>query len=406
MPVFQYKAATASGEVVQGTLEGASRDRVVEQLHALGQIPIRVEQSTVQPPRKRRTLRLRGRRRITEDQIGNLTRELATLLRAGVPLDRALDLLISMAEGERLPQLLRDVRERVKGGSSLADAVQAQEGVFSRVYVNLLRAAEAGGALETVLDRLAEHMDQSRAVRDALLSAMIYPAILIFVALLSIFILLGYVVPQFTELFAGVGQVLPLPTRITIGVGEAVQHYGWVGLLLALAATWFVRRQLNDPKGRYRWHAWFLRLPLMGEIIAKVEVARFARTLGTLLHNGVPLLKALSIVKDAIGNQVIAEGIERVAGSLKEGQSLAGPLAEAAQFPPFAIHMIRVGEESGHLEEMLDQVGTVYDRETQTTIKRALTLLEPVLILVLGVIIAAIIISILVAILGVNQLVF
>ncbi|MGB5539010.1 MAG: type II secretion system F family protein [Gammaproteobacteria bacterium] len=404
MPLFQYKAVTADGEVVNGTLSGNTREQVVAQLQSQGQIPIRVDETVQTGPARSR--RRRGRGRITDQHITSATRELGILLRAGLPLDRALAILASLSEGERMKQLLEEVREQVKGGATLADAMQAQEGVFSRFYLNLLRAGEAGGALEMLLERLADHMEQSREVRDTLLSAMIYPAILIFVALISIFILLGYVVPQFSELFEDVGQVLPLPTRITIGVGDFLQQYGWVLVVLMAGAAWLVRYQLSQPRSRYRWHARFLRLPLAGDIITKIEVTRFARTLGTLLHNGIPLLKALGIVKDTVNNQVIADGLERVANSLKEGQSFATPLAEVAHFPAFAVHMIRVGEESGRLEDILQQVAQVYERETQTTIKRALALLEPVLILVLGVIIAAVIISILVAILGINQLVF
>jgi general secretion pathway protein F len=407
MPVFQYKAASIDGEVFNGTLSGTSREQVVAQLQALGQIPIQVNEST-QPGSKKRSRSpiRRGARRITDQHISNATRELATLLRAGLPLDRALSILASLSEGERMKQLLEEIREQVKSGATLADAMQAQEGVFSRFYLNLLRAGEAGGALEVVLERLAEHMEQSREVQDTLLSALIYPAILIFVAVISIFILLGYVVPQFTELFEGVGQVLPLPTRITIATGEFLQNFGWVLVLLAAAAAWRIRYQLSQPRGRYRWHARFLKFPLAGSIITKIEVTRFARTLGMLLHNGVPLLKALSIVKDTVDNRVIADGLERVASSLKEGQSLAAPLAEIAHFPAFAVHMIRVGEESGRLEDILQQVAQVYERETQTTIKRALALLEPVMILVLGLVIAGVIISILMAILGINELVF
>ena len=404
MPGFQYKAVTADGEVVQGTLVGSDRKQVVEQLHALGQTPIRIDE-TAAPASSGRKRRWR-KQRLSEDQIAHATRELSTLLRAGMPLDRALGVLISLSEGEPIAELLGNVRKQVNGGATLADAIESQGGAFDPFYINLLRAGEAGGALEVVLERLAEHMQQSKEVRDAMMSALIYPVILIVVAVSSIFILLGYVVPQFTELFEDVGQVLPLPTRITIAVGEGLQSYGWVALVVVVAGGWVIRRQLEDPRGRRRWHARFLKLPLAGAIITRVEVARFARTLGTLLHNGVPLLKALSIVKDSIGNQVIADGIEHLASRLKEGQSLAEPLAEAALFPPFAIHMIRVGEESGRLEELLLQVASIYDRETQVTIKRTLSLLEPVLILVLGVIIAAVIMSILMAILGINQLVF
>jgi general secretion pathway protein F len=403
MPVFQYKAATADGETVNGTLSGSSRDQVIERIQALGQVPIRVDEST-QATVVQGSRRLRSRR-ITDQDIANITRELGTLLRAGLPLERALVIMATLSEGERLQQMLENVREQIKGGATLADAMQAQEGVFNRFYINLLRAGESGGALGVVLERLAEHLEQSREIRETLTSALIYPAILIFVALMSIFILLGYVVPQFSELFEGSGQVLPLPTRITIAVGAALQHYGWLGLLLIAGAVWLVRYQLSQPRSRYQWHARLLKFPLVGTIITRIEVARFARTLGTLLHNGVPLLKALAIVKDTVDNQVIATGLERVAGSLKEGQSLASPLAEMAHFPLFAVHMIRVGEETGRLEDILLQVAKIYDRETRVSIKRALALLEPVLILVLGVIIAAVIISILMAILGINQLV-
>ena len=403
MLTFEYKAATADGGIVTGVHVGNSRGEVVEQLHALGHIPIRVDE-TVRQPKSEKKIQIR-RQRITQDQIADMTRELSTLLRAGMPLDRALSILITLEDGSPLGDLLGNIRTRVKQGSTLADAIEEQESVFSRFYINLLRAGESGGALEVVLERLAEYMESNKEVRDALISAMIYPAILVFVALTSIFILLGYVVPQFTEMFDGVGQVLPLSTRITIGIGEVLQNYGWLMLVLAGGAAWYLSQRLRQPESLYRWHAWLLKLPLAGELILKIEVARFARTLSTLLQNGVALLKALSIVKDTMGNRVLAEGLERVAGGLREGQSLAEPLANFTKFPAFAIHMVRVGEESGNLQQILTQVANTYDRDTKTSIKRTLALLEPVLILVLGAIIAAVIISILVAILSINELV-
>ena len=403
MQTFEYKAATADGGIVNGVLVGSSRGEVVEQLQTLGHIPIRIDETTRQPKTEKK-YRIR-RQQITQEQIADVTRGLSTLLRAGLPLDRALSILTTLEDGSSLGELLGNIRTRVKQGSTLADAVEEQGSVFSRFYVNLLRAGESGGALEVVLERLAEYMENNKEVRDALISAMIYPAILVFVALSSIFILLGYVVPQFTEMFEGVGQVLPLSTRITIGIGGALQKYGWLMLVLTGGAVWYLRRQLQLPENLYRWHAWLLKLPLAGELILKIEVARFARTLSTLLQNGVALLKALSIVKDTMGNRVLAEGLERVARGLREGQSLAEPLAKFTKFPAFAIHMVRVGEESGNLQLILTQVASAYDRDTRTTIKRTLAILEPVLILVLGVIIAAVIISILVAILSVNELV-
>ena len=403
MATFQYKAATTTGEIVDGVLTGSTREHVIAQLQSLGHVPIRVDESAA---KTRSALKIRLRReRVTEEQAGDVTRELSTLLQAGLPLDRALAILISLADSDALANMLEDVRDRVKEGSTLADAMEAQESVFSRFYISLLRAGESGGALEVVLERLADHMESAKEMRSTLSSALMYPAILVVVAIVSIFILLGYVVPQFTQMFDGMGQALPLSTRITIAVGETLQAYGWLLVLLAAGAFWLLRRQLARPASAYKWHAWLLQTPFLGEIAVKMEVARFAHTLGTLLHNGIPLLKALAIVKDTMGNRVLANGIEKVSAGLKEGQSLADPLADVPHFPSFAVHMIRVGEESGELEAILARVAETFDRDTQVTIKRTMTLLEPMLILVLGVVIAAVIISILVAILSINELV-
>ena len=403
MAMFEYKAATGAGEVVNGVLAGTSRASVIAQLQSLGHVPIRVDEAA-EKKSARRSFQWR-RARVTADDVGDLTRELATLLKAGLPLDRALGILTSLSGNEAVSATLGDVRERVKEGSTLADAMEAQEGVFSRFYISLLRAGESGGALEVVLERLADHLERAKETRSALTSALIYPAILVVVAIISIFILLGYVVPQFTEMFDGVGEALPLSTRITIAVGEGLQSWGWAFALLIIAGIAFLRRQLANPASAYKWHALILRAPVAGTIVVKMEVARFAHTLGTLLHNGIPLLKALTIVKDTMGNLVLSRGIEKVTGGLREGQSLADPLSEIPHFSSFAVHMIRVGEESGELEQILHQVAVTFDRDTQVTIKRAMTLLEPMLILLLGVIIAAVIISILVAILSINELV-
>jgi len=400
---FAYKAVTADGGIVEGMHTGTNREDIVRYLHGIGQIPIRIDATTT-ATRPTRTRRLR-RRRITQQQVADATRELSILLRASLPLDRALSILMALEDGSPLGTLLGNIRDEVGHGSTLADAVQQQGGVFSPFHVSLLRAGESGGALEVVLERLADHMENSQAVRDALISALIYPVILIVVAVVSIFILLGYVVPQFKDMFDGVGQVLPLSTRITISIGDALKNYGWILFVAAGAAALIVRRQLQLPASQYRWHAWLLQLPLAGQLILKVEVARFARTLATLLQNGVALLNALAIVKDTLGNQVLASGLARVSNEIREGQSLADTLAKYTKFPPFAIHMMRVGEESGNLPLILTQVADTYDRDTRTTIKRTLDLLEPILILSLGAIIAAVIISILIAILSLNELV-
>ena len=403
MATFLYKAATADGKITNGTLTGSSRENIVEQLQASGHIPIRIDAAAeLRAPQKRFQIR---RQRVSDAHIADATRELSILLRAGLPLDRALQVLVTLHADTPLEKLLDDIRGRVKEGVALSDAVQEQGSVFSRFYISLLRAGESGGSLDVILERLAEHLERSKELRDTLVSALIYPAILIVLALASIFILLGYVVPQFTEMFEGAEQVLPLSTRITIGLGDAMQRYGWILLPVIAAIVALLRRQLRIPTSQYSLHAGLLRMPMIGAITIKIEVARFSRTLSTLLQNGIPLLKALVIAKDTVGNRVIADGLERVANGLKDGQSFAEPLGVEARFPPLAVQMIRVGEESGELADILLQVANTYDRDTQVTVKRTLAVLEPALILILGVIIAAVIISILAAILSINELV-
>lgn len=404
MPYFSYKAVTSEGEVIKGLLEEATKEAAIEKIHSLGQVPIRVSttESTIQ---KKSLFSLK--KKVSSEQIAIFTRELSSLLRAGMPLDRALATIISLAE-EKSPisKTLTNVLNNVKNGSSLASALEMQDKAFSTLYVSLVRAGEAGGALDVVLERLSEHLEKNKEINDTLISAFIYPAILLFVALLSVFILLAYVIPQFSELFEGMGASLPLATQIVMMSGDLLQSYGWLGLIILMLGWWWLRRQLMNPAGRYRWHSRIMKMPVVGDLITKVEVARFSRTLSTLLSNGVPLLKAITIVKDVIGNQVISEGVGNVVNSLKAGQRLADPLSEHTSFPPFAIHMIKVGEESGNLEEMLSQVADLFDKEVSTSVKRAMALLEPILILTLGLLIAGIVMSILVAILGVNQLVF
>jgi general secretion pathway protein F len=404
VPYFSYKAVTSDGEVIKGLLEEPSKEAAIEKIHTLGQVPIRIttSESAIQSTRV-----FSLKKKLSNEQIAVFTRELSSLLKAGMPLDRALSTIISLAEDKsELSKTLTQVLDNVRNGSSLASALEMQEKTFSTLYISLVRAGEAGGALDVVLERLSDHLEKNKEINDTLISAFIYPAILLFVALLSILILLAYVIPQFSELFEGMGASLPLATQIVMVAGDLLRGYGWVGLIVILFFWWWLRRQLIQPQGRYRWHSRVMKLPVVGDLVTKIEVARFARTLGTLLSNGVPLLKAITIVKDVVGNQVISEGIGTVVNSLKAGQRLAEPLSEHTTFPPFAIHMIQVGEESGNLEGMLTQVADIFDKEVSTSIKRALALLEPILILTLGLLIAGIVMSILVAILGVNQLVF
>ncbi|MEO1751955.1 type II secretion system F family protein [Thiofaba sp. EF100] len=398
MPAFRYKAVSASGEVLEGEMAAASREAAIARLQGLGHIPLHVEEAVG-------TRRWAwGRRRRLD--TARFTRDLSTLLRAGVPLDRALEMLMELAEDEPGRRLLAGLLDDVRGGSALADAMEARPEVFGRFQVSMVRAAEAGGALETVLERLADFIEQFQELKASVQAALIYPAILVAVTLLSLLVLLVYVIPQFATLFEGVGRSLPLPTRVVMGVAGFVRDWGWLLLALPLLAIPWLRAALRGTAFRRRWDGWLLGMPLLGELVLKIQTSVFARTLGTLISSGVPLLSALRIVRDTLTNSVLAEAVDRVIDSAREGGGLAAPIRASHRFPPLVAHLIGVGEESGRLDAMLVQLAEVYDRETRLAIRRLLALLEPVLIIGLGLVVGGIIMSILVAILGINELAF
>lgn len=412
MALFRYKVVDPAGEVHEGEMEADEAPTVVAQLQETGYLPIRVEQAdaTRRPPGSSPALRWAwpslSRTRLTRQELDNFTQELAILLGAGLPLDRSLAILLELADLEGLRGLVSEVNEKVRGGAAFSAALEDSHGNFSAFYINMVKAGEAAGALDAALARLAEYLQRIKELKDTVTSALIYPAILVTVAGVSVVILLAFVVPQFTQMFQDMGSALPLPTRIVVSTGDFIRAYWWMLPLVALLITLYVQRQMSRPARRLQWDRGVLRLPLIGDLVTKIEVARFSRTLGILLGNGVPLLRALANVGDILNNRVLAKAVATVADSVQAGQGLADPLAATGVFPRLAVQMIRVGEESGQLEEMLERVADVYDREVKTTVQRLLTLLEPVLIVGLGVIIAGIIMSILMAVLSVNQLVF
>jgi general secretion pathway protein F len=387
----------------EGDLEASAPAVVVDRLQGMGLIAILVEETSTRTAVSSglETFRKRG---VSQEDVAVFTQEISTLLKAGLPLDRCLEILIGLSANESVRLLMTHMREEVRGGAALSKAMEAHPQVFDRFYLNMIRAGEAGGALEVVLQRLNEFMERSRELRDTVKSALIYPAILVGVAVLSVVVLLMWVVPQFSQMFEESGKALPLPTQVVIAVGDFFRSYWWAmaGAIFG-AYAWFAR-QMQEQASRYRWDKRLLAMPLVGDLVGKLEVARFSRTLGTLLDNGVTLLTALSIVKETLSNTVISEGLGAVATQLKEGKGLGKPLMETGLFPKLAVHLVMVGEETGKLQEMLIRVADIYDREVHTTVKRMLSLMEPILILGLGLVIGGIIMSILVAILSVNDL--
>jgi general secretion pathway protein F len=413
MPVFRYKAVNAAGEVASGELDAANEAETVDRLRDQGLLPMQVARATgaaaglavgaIAPRAARRSWF--APKKVTRDHLLAITRELATLLRAGLPLDRALEILIGLADAAPVAALLQAIRDDVRGGKSLSQALDARRDVFSRFYVNIIRAGEAGGALGTVLTRLSDTMERNKELRETVISALIYPTILIGVAVLSLMLILGYVVPQFEQTFAQAGKALPLPTQIVIVLGTAFKQWWWAMLAVVLLGTAWMRRRLRNAAVRTRWDGRLLRWPLIGDVVIKVETARFARTLATLLGNGVTLLSGLAIVRETLGNSVLANALDGVISRLREGKGFARPMDETGFYPRLAVQMILVGEESGRLEEMLNRVAEIYDREVAVAIKRFLAVLEPVLILSLAVLIGGIVFSILVGVMGMSELV-
>lgn len=401
MATFHYKVAAPNGETAEGELEAPDEASAVAQLQAAGHIPIRVV-----PAGGMRGSWTLGRKGLSGRDLQVFTQELATLLRAGLPLDRSLQILIDLADHPRTERITTRILEHVRGGGSLSDALEAQTGAFSRFYINMVRAGEAGGALQEVLARLAEYLERARALRESVVSALVYPAILLTVSVLSVLVLMIFVVPQFTQLFEDAGEALPLLTQLVVGTAEWLAAYWWTLPLTAILVVGYFRRQFAHPVSRRRWDQRILRLPLVGDLVRKLEAARFSRTLGTLLGNGVPLLTALSIVRETLSNQVMVEGVGVAIEGLRGGQGMSGPLAKTELLPKLGMQMIQVGEETGQLEAMLVQVADLYDREVRTAVQRMLALLEPLMIVTLGAIIALIIISILIAIVSVNELAF
>lgn len=402
MPRYRYKAATPGGEVLEGEIEGADRSAAIARIQAWGQIPIRVAPAGRERPRLRLG-GLRGRD-VSARQVAALVQELSSLLRAGLPLDRSLQLALEVTRDPRTRALIGRLHEAIKAGGSLSQAMEREPGAFSALHVSMVRAAEASGDLGAGLERLAEYLERLRALRERVLTALVYPGVLTAVAGASLLVILVYVLPKVTALFGDAGAALPLSTRVLVGAADLLSAYGWLLVLLALGAAVLVRRAFAHPGVRMRWDRAALRAPLAGDLVRKLETARFSRSMGTLIANGVPVPSALSLARGTLANRALARALEEAAEPLKSGRGLAGPLAAQGLLPALAVQMIKVGEETGQLDAMLLRVADVYDRETAAAIQRLVGLLEPVLIVGLGVLIGGIIMSILAAIVSVNDL--
>lgn len=398
MPNYFYKAARKDGSLVEGNLDAATEEVAARNIRNQGLLLLSIG------PLGKPAANGESAASLSHAQVLSFTSELAVLLRAGLPIDRALKVLIDMSAGGGARTLFEDLLATVKGGKGLSQAMQSHGGMFDEFYISMIRSGEASGNLADILTRLAEQLERAKEVRSSVISALIYPAILAVVAVISVLVMLGFVVPQFEELFADMGQALPVLTQLVISAGELIKAWGLLMLLVGTGVFFILRSWLKTTDGKHWLDHRMLNLPVLGAVVFKYQIARFSRTLGTLLGSGVSLLQALNISVDTITNDEVKQALAELSPEVKRGGQISRALTDADLFSPMMIQMVRVGEESGQLDQMLLELARVYDDEVAAGVKRSLTLLEPILILSMGGVIGVIIVAILMGILSVNDL--
>ncbi len=407
MSLYYYRAADHSGKVVEGTMEAEAEHGVVSRLHDMGCIPLRIALPSEAPTRSLQiSFGSLFKKKISQSELLHFTQEVSTLLKAGLPLDRSLGVLANLVEGDEFKKIVRSLLEEVRAGKTLSATMASHPEAFPKMYVNMVRAGESGGVLENILYQLAEYLERTLQFKEDLKSALTYPISLAVVSGISLMVLFIYVIPKFSIIFEDVGEALPWITVLVMQLSDGLARYGWLIFLMLILGVAGAVFYIRKPEGRLRWDRLRLDLWLVGDLLTKVEVARFSQTLAALLKGGVPLLDALGTVQGVVGNRLVERAIVKVQARVKEGKGMVGPLTESGVFPPLALHMIAVGEETGQLEEMLANVANHYDQEVKRSTKRLTSLLEPALILSMGLVVGVVVISMLMAIFSINDLPF
>ena len=405
MPSFAYQAATGDGKLVAGSIDAADRSGAVGRLQERGLVPIQVAlPGEVRQGKASAHLAGFVARQGMAQHRQIFARTLASMLAAGVPLDRSLAVTEELTESPMLRTALQQVLRSVKAGKSLSAALEEHPDLFPTFYVSMVRAGEASGNPAAVFTQLADYQESVNDLRAQVTSALIYPMLLTIVGGASVLLLMEFVVPKFAVVFEQTGAALPLPTQILLSVSNFVRLTWWAWLVGLPLLGWSIYRWLQTPAGRSRWDHFVVRIPKVGGVVERVLVTRFARSLGTLLQGGVPMIRSLEIASQVAGNLKIAGAVERAAQGVKQGKGLARPLADTGAFPPLSMHLVGVGEETGHLDAMLLHVADVYERETRISIKNLVALFEPLMILVMGLVVGSIVVSILLAIFSINDI--
>ncbi|HUF66523.1 MAG TPA: type II secretion system F family protein [Gemmatimonadaceae bacterium] len=376
MPLFTYTARTTTGDLKSSTVEAPTRDAAITQLRRQRLAIVKITEEGKKGPKK-------GAIKMRDTVI--FTRQFATMIGAGLPLVQALDILARQTENKALVSIVRQVLFDVESGHTVADALSKHPRAFSTLYVNMVAAGEAGGILDTILNRLALFLEKTEALVRKVKSAMIYPSVILIVAILAVIVMLIFVIPTFEEMFASVNLTLPFPTRLVIGASQMLQNYWWMMAGTVVAAVLAVKRFYATPGGKLRIDRLLLRIPVLGDVLRKSAVSRFTRTLGTLISSGVSILEGLEITAKTAGNRVVQDAIMASRSSIAGGETIAGPLAKSGVFPPMVTSMISVGESTGNLDEMLQKIADFYDDEVDVAVSGLLSLLEPIMIIFLGV---------------------
>ena len=394
MPLFRYKALSSAGDNLAGQMEAASSDEVIARLQEQGHLPIEAQRSDSFSEQGSLFSFLK-KSEMSDAQILQFTQQLATLLGAGQPLDKALGVLLELPESASARKILERIRESVRGGGTLSNALEQQHGLFSRLMVNMVRAGEAGGGLQISLTRVAEYLERSREFRMKLINALIYPCILMLMVVVAFFMLFTLVLPQFESMFEDFGAEIPWYTVMLMWISQMVRAWWWVPIpVLAVMAYW-LQKQWQNPAWRLAVDQRILNSKLLGTLIARIDTARFTRTLGTLVQSGVPLLNALNLSRPVLFNQVLGQSVEVASNEVKTGSGLAYALAKQKSFPRLAVQMIQVGEESGELDTMLLKVAETFDTEANHSINRLMAVLLPALTLLMTFMVFIIILAVL-----------
>ncbi len=403
MATFVYKAVNNQGRFSEGRLEASDTRAAAVRIQDMGLIPVSIEE----PPHTRASI-LSGLQlqRISHRDILFFTEELSTLVHAGLPLDRSLGITAELSSNRALKNVINDVLKQIKGGKSLAEALASHPKHFSRLYINMIRAGEAGGVLDVILQRLVEFERSADELRSHLIASLIYPCLLMAVGLISVGTLLYFVIPKFAAIFKDVGAPIPPITMALLEISSFTQSYWWIVVLICAAIAFSFRAWLRTPKGSRTWDVIKLRLPLFGATVLKIEVARFARTLGTLIASAVPLIAGVRIVQDIAHNQIVSEGISKISAGARRGEGVAKPMRDSGVFPGLAVHLVEVGEETGRLDTMLLQIADVYEKDVKTSVKALTAVFEPAIILVMGLIVGTVVLSMLMAIFSINDIGF